>query len=119
MGAVPEPRKIAHQNVQPHKATREASKEKRNTNLQRSLRGHPHWRFALGSVCSVFRVLVQDASEQPSPGRERIRLRAQRARQLPVDPNPYLRLWAHFITLAVCYLLSGSSPALCFDSVSQ
>lgn len=45
-------------------------------------------------------------------GRERIRLRARRAKPLTVDRNPYARLWAHFITYARATFYQAASRSL-------
>jgi len=92
--------------------------EKRRTNFNPSHTQRSHWPegrwLALGSVCSVFRRPLQGASEQPTPGRDRIRLRSQQAKPLPVDLNPYLRRWANLITCACATFYQAAPPACGF-----
>lgn len=97
--------------------------KKRRTNFIPSHTSRSHWAesrwLALGSVCSVFRRPLQDASEQPTPGRDRIRLRSQQAKPLPVDLNPYLRRWADLITCACATFYQAATPACGFVSHLQ
>jgi hypothetical protein len=66
---------------------------------------------------------LQDASEQPTPGRDRIRLRSQQAKPLPVDLNPYLRRWADLIISLLAHVRSFIRqllpPVVCFSTWSS
>lgn len=55
----------------------------------------------------------------PTPGRERIRLRSQQAKPLPVDPNPYPCRWAHSITCAMLPFINQLLPRSRFVSALQ
>lgn len=54
-----------------------------------------------------------------TPGRDRIRLRSQQAKPLPVDLNPYLRRWADLITCACATFYQAAPPACGFVSQLQ
>lgn len=108
MGAAPEPHQMHIVLCSRTKDVRSLRGKAEDEFAKLALRALP---LAARSRIRIQRIreLLLDASEEPAPGRERIRLRTQHAKPLPVDLNPYIRLWAHFIALGVCYLLSGSS----------